>query len=82
MQAIKLAHGTVFVTDGKITVRLSKTGECVVSPITFSVLEWDLKNEPLDSYEYLTEGEIFALENDGYNKILQVFEKTKKILKV
>jgi hypothetical protein len=80
MIGIKLSHGVIFVNDGLITVRVLPSGEVGVSPVTFQTLEWQLKNEPLDSYDYLTEGEIESLKD--YDKILLEFKRVKDILKI
>jgi hypothetical protein len=80
MRGIKLSHGVIFVNDGLITVRVLPSGEVGVSPVTFQTLEWQLKNEPLDSYDYLTEGEIESLKD--YDKILLEFKRVKDVLKI
>ena len=82
MKGIKLSHGAVFVYDGLFTVKLSKSGECGPSPITYQVLEWDLRTESPDSWEYLTEGDICGLADGGYDKICAAFEKIHKTLKI
>ena len=81
MKGIKLSHGAVFVYDGLFTVKLSKSGECGPSPITYPVLEWDLRTESPDSWEYLTERDIRGLDDGGYDKICAAFEKIHKMLK-
>ena len=82
MKGIKLSHGAVFVYDGLFTVKLSKTGECGPSPITYPVLEWDLRTESPDSWEYMTESDIRGLPDGGYDKICAAFEKIHKTLKI
>ena len=81
MKGIKLSHGVIFVTDGLHTVRLLKDGKCGVSPILYENLEWDLKTERPETYEYLTEGDIKDLPDGGYQKILDTFNKTYTALK-
>ena len=39
MKGVRLSNGTVFVSDGLITVKMSKDGECGASPIAYEVLE-------------------------------------------
>lgn len=80
MIGIKLSHGVIFVNDGLITVRVLPSGEVGVSPVTFETLEWQLKDEPSNSYDYLTEDEIKSLKD--YDKILLEFKKVKDILKI
>jgi hypothetical protein len=61
MRGIRLAHGVTFVEHEGLTVRISKSGEVDVSPVAFMVLEWDLRTEPPERWEYLSEGDIRAL---------------------
>jgi len=80
MEGIKLNNGTIFITDGLITVRLLASGECGLSPVLYSVVEWDLRTESPDSWEYLTEGEIMNLPNGATEKILAEFSRARSIL--
>ncbi len=80
MKGIKLSHGAIFVTDGIYTVRLSKDGTCGVSPILYNNLEWDLKTERPETYEYLTEGDIVNLTNGGYEKIKKALNRIYEVL--
>ncbi len=82
MKGIRLSHGAIFVTDGLTTVRLLKSGECGVSPIEYEVLEWDLRTEPPDKWEYVFETELRALPDGGYDKICAVMEKIRNTLKI
>ena len=75
MKGIKISHGAIFVYDGLFTVRLSKNGECGSSPISYPVLEWDLRTEHPSTWEYLTERDIRGLPDGGYDKICAEFEK-------
>ena len=77
MKGIRLSHGAVFVTDGLHTVRLLPSGQCGPSPIAYPVLEWDLRCENPNSWEYLTNGDIEGL--DGYDKIFSAFEDIYKV---
>ena len=80
MKGIRLSHGTVFAYDGRTTVRLLKSGECGVSPIAYEVMEWDLRTEPPESWEYVSEAELRELPDGGYEKLVAVFESVRKIL--
>ena len=80
MNGIRLSHGVTFITDGLITIRVTKSGEVGLSPITYNNLEWDLRSEPPDKWEYLTQGEIESLPE--YEKIVEIFNKTRKLLKI
>ena len=80
LKGIKLSHGVIFVSDGLLTVRVRKNGECGISPIAYEVLEWDLRCENPNSWDYMSEYELKALPDGLYDKITAVFEKTRKIL--
>ena len=80
MKGIRLSHGAIFVTDGLLTVRYLKSGECDISPIGYSSLEWDLRTEPPDKWEYIDENDIRALPDGAYEKITAVFERIHKNL--
>jgi hypothetical protein len=80
MKGIRLSHGVIFATDGLITVRLSKSGECEVSPIEYEVLEWDLRTEPPEKWEYVSEAELRALPDGAYDRIAAVFDKVRKLI--
>jgi hypothetical protein len=80
MKAIKLKNGTVFATDGLLTVRLLPNGECAPSPIAYEVLEWDLRTENPDTWEYLTEADIYALSGGAGDIIADTFESVRSTL--
>lgn len=82
MKGIRLSHGVIFATDGLITVRLSKDGVCGASPIAYEVLEWDLRTEPPESWEYLTEAELRALDDGGYDKICATIKYIRNTLEM
>jgi len=77
LKGIKLDHGTVFVTDGYITVRLLKSGECTLSPITYMVLEYDLCFENPASWDYMSEREIMDLPDGAADRILAILKETR-----
>ena len=80
MKGIRLSHGVMFITDGRVTVRVRKNGECDVSPISYPSLEWDLRTENPNTWDYMTEYEIKTLPDGLYDKITAVFDKVNKIL--
>lgn len=80
MKGIRLSHGTIFVKDGITTVRLLKSGECGISPISYEVVEWDLRTEPPETWEYISEEEIRALPDGAYEKIAKVIEDVERTL--
>ena len=78
MRGIRLSHGVLFVTDDHLTVRLLPSGECGASPISYEVLEWDLRTEPPDSWDYLDEAAIRALPDGGFESIRSAFAKMRR----
>jgi hypothetical protein len=80
MKGIRLSNGAIFVSDGLITVKLSKDGECGASPIAYEVLEWDLRTESPDKWEYVSEAELRALPDGAYDRIAAVFDKVRKLI--
>lgn len=80
MNGIRLSHGVTFITDGLITVRVLKNGECGISPVTYNTLEWELQSESPKKWEYVTQGEIESMPE--YEKIVEIFNKTRKLLKI
>jgi hypothetical protein len=82
MKGIRLSHGTVFVTDGNFTVRLLANGECGASPIMYSSLEWELRTEPENTWDYIYESEIRALPCGGFEKIQAAFSNIYKTLNI
>ena len=75
MKGIVLSFGTVFVTDGIHTLRKTKTTDWQISPVSYQSIEWDLRTEPPDTWDYLTESDVIALPDGGYEKILALLEK-------
>ena len=64
MKGIKLKNGVIFVEWGGFsTYRYTEREGWEVSPVMYQVVEWDMKNEGPDAFEFLTEGEIRALDS-------------------
>ena len=82
MKGIRLSNGAIFVSDGLITVKLSKDGECGASPIAYEVLEWDLRTESPDKWEYVSEAELRALDDGGYDKICATIKYIRNTLEM
>ena len=80
MRGILLSHGVLFVECGLITVKVSKSGKCGVSPIMFGTLEWDLRTEPPNTWDYVSEAYIRSLDGGVYDKIMEVVTQTRKTL--
>ena len=82
MRGIRLSHGAIFITDGRLSVRYLPTGECGPSPIPYFVLEHDFCSEPPNTWDYVDENFLRALPDHGYEKICAAFEKSYKILNI
>lgn len=80
MRAIRLSHGTIFVTDGIITVRYLPNGECGISPTIYPLVERDVAFEDPDSWDYMTEAELRKLPDGVYDKICAAFKRSHELL--
>lgn len=74
MRGIRLTHGATFVEHHGVTVRISK-GKCELSPVLFPSLEWDLRTEPPDTWEYLTDGDIRGLGEEIFSEIVRIADE-------
>lgn len=80
MIGIQIRDGALFVEHEGVTVRVLADGTCDVSPVLYMVVEWDLRTEPPERWEYLTESQIKALEGGVYEKVLAVVNRVNSIL--
>lgn len=80
MIGIQIRNGALFVEHEGVTVRVTSTGECDVSPVLFMVLEWEMRTEPPERWEYLSESQIKALDNGVYEKVLAVVSRVHSVL--
>ena len=69
----------MFVEHEGVTVRIRANGECGLSPITFSSLEWDLRTEPPHTWDYVAHSD---LDEDTWRKIEQIVLYVQNILKM
>ena len=58
MRGIRLSHGVSFVEYDGVTVRVNADGTCDLSPIQLPALEWDLRTEPPETWNYLCDRDI------------------------
>ena len=79
MRGIKLSHGVAFVEYDGVTVRISADGKCELSRILFSSLEWDLRTESPDKWEYITESDVDGYGEDTKKQIEAIVNKSRKI---
>ena len=80
MKGIQILNGALFVEHEGVTVRVQPDGTCDISPVLYMVVEWDLRTEPLDQWEYLSESRIKALEGGVYEKVLAVVDRVHSVL--
>ncbi len=78
MRGMQIKNGALFVEWGSLTYRCSEREGWGVSPISFSTLQWDMRSESPERYEYLTVGEILSL--DSYGELKRLHEKNCKLL--
>ena len=78
MKGIQINGGAAFVEHNGITVRI-KNGKCELSPISFCTLEWDLRTEPPQKWDYLTVSDIKGLGSTVYDDILRMTDEVKSI---
>ena len=78
MRGIQIHGGALFVEHEGVTVRVSPSGKCGVSPILYMVMEWETRTMPPDQWDYLTESNIRAIENGVYDKILAIVQKVRR----
>ena len=77
MRGIRLRHGVTFVEHDGVTVRILADGTCGLSPIMFPSLEWDLRCEPPETWNYIFESD---LDGDMREQIERVVAKVRGIL--
>ena len=77
MRGIRLSHGVSFVECDGVTLRIKADGICELSPITLSALEWDLRTEPPDTWDYIFESD---LNESTREQIGRIVEKYRRIL--
>jgi hypothetical protein len=77
MRGIRLSHGVSFVECDGVTLRIKADGICDLSPITLPALEWDLRTEPPDTWDYIFESD---LNESTREQIRRIVEKYRRIL--
>ncbi|MBE6656637.1 MAG: hypothetical protein E7609_07235 [Ruminococcaceae bacterium] len=79
IKGIQIKNGTLFVEWGGFsTYRYTERDGWEVSRYLYSVVEWDMKNEGPDAFEFLTEGDIRAL--DSFDTLRALHRETCAIL--
>ena len=77
MRGIRLNWGVTFVEYDGVPIRINADGTCGLSPILFPALEWDLRTENPETWEYICESD---LGEDIRKKIQCIVEKYRGIL--
>ena len=77
MRGIRLSHGVSFGECDGVTLRIKADGICELSPITLSALEWDLRTESPDTWDYIFESNI---NESTHEQIKHIVEKYRRIL--
>ena len=80
MRGILLSNGALFVLCDNITVRVSPSGKCGISPVSYQVLEWELRTEPPHTWDYVSEAYIRSMDGGVYDKIMEIVTQTRKTL--
>ena len=77
MRGIRLSHGVTFIECDGATLRISANGKCEISPVSFASLEWELRTEKPEKWEYITTGEAMSIIDDKREQISEVLSKRK-----
>ena len=77
IRGIKLKHGVCFVEYDGVTVRINTDGTCDLSPVLLPSLEWELRTEPPDTWDYIFESD---LNESTREQIRRIVEKYRRIL--
>lgn len=80
MRGIRLSHGVSFIEHDGVTVRIKADGTCGLSPIMLPALEWDLRTEPPETWDYIFDSEIDALGENMRGQIEAVVAKFNKTM--
>ena len=81
MRGIRLRHGVAFIECDGVTVRISADGTCGLSPILLPSLEWDLRTEPPETWEYIGESYIDSFGEDTRRQFENIVEKFNSTIK-
>ena len=80
MRGIRLNHGVSFVEIDGITIRIGKDGKCELSRILLPSLEWDLRTEPPETWDYIGESEIASLGENTLKQIEAIVAKFRNTI--
>ena len=77
IKGIRLKHGVIFVEWGGFSTYRYNGEAWEVSPVLYKVVEWDMRTESPDSWEYMTEGDVRGL--DTFDELYALHKKTCEI---
>ena len=80
MRGIRLRHGVTFIEYDGVTLRIKADGICELSPITLSALEWDLRTEPPETWDYIFGSDLESFGEDTREQIRRIVEKYRSVL--
>ena len=80
MRGIRLSHGVSFVECDGVTVRINADGTCELSPILLPSLEWTLRTEPPDTWDYIFDSDIDAYGEETRRALERIVEKYRRVL--
>lgn len=81
MRGIRLSHGVAFIECDGVTVRIGADGTCGFLPILLPSLEWDLRTEPPETWEYIGESYIDSLGEDMRRQFEAIIKKYNRTVK-
>ena len=79
MRGIRLRHGVCFVEYDGVTVRISADGTCGLSPITLPALEWDLRCEPPETWDYIFASDLDCFGKETREEIERIVARVREI---
>ena len=80
MTGIRIKNGATFIKEGLFTFKVTGDTEVSVSDVMFEIVEHDMSHEPADSWDYLTEGDIKAMDGGVYEQVIEMSEKINAML--
>ena len=80
IRGIKLKHGVCFVEYDGVTVRINTDGTCVLSRVLLPSLEWELRTEPPETWDYISDSDIDAYGEETRRALERIVEKYRRVL--
>lgn len=80
MRGIRLSHGVSFIEHDGVTVRIKADGTCGLSPIMLPALEWDLRTEPPETWDYISDSDVDSYGKDTRDQLERIVQKYREVL--